>query len=101
MKITEEHIKLLAGMAELLELETDSFGFVPQFNAKRPFGNSMRHIVAADVLEQLDEDRDDLDFDDEDRVSELIELLQECTPVLKAILGSPDMTDFVGMELDD
>jgi len=45
MKIEEEHIQLLAEMANLLTLE-ENFGFVPEFNAKRPFGNSMRAVVA-------------------------------------------------------
>lgn len=103
MKITEEHIQMLAKMAELLTLE-ENFGFIPEFNAKRPFGNSMRAVVAADVLEATGYDRDDFDYEDDEQIRELIELielLQECTPVLKAILQSPDMKDFIGMDAHD
>ena len=97
MKITEKHIQLLAEMAELLTLE-ENFGFVPEFNAKRPFGNSMRAVVAADALEATGSDSDDFDYEDDERIGEIIELLRECTPVLKAILQSPDMKSFIGTE---
>jgi len=97
MKITEEHIQLLAGMAELLTRE-ENHGFVPEFNAKRPLGNSMRVSVARDIWVELGNDDDDFDWDNDTLHDELIDTLRECTPVLKAILRSPDMKDFVGME---
>jgi hypothetical protein len=99
MKIEEEHIQMLAEMAELLTLE-ENFGFVPEFNAKRPFGNSMRAIVAADVWDAMGGNRDDVDLDDNERIDELIEWLQDCTPVLKAILRSDKMKEFIGMETE-
>jgi len=98
MKITEEHIKLLAGMAGLMETE-ENFGFVPEFNAKRPFGSSMRASVARDAWLLLGNDDDQFDWDDDDAHNELLEKIRECTPVLKAILESPDMGDFIGMKV--
>ena len=98
MKITEEHIKLLAGMAELMETE-ENFGFVPEFNAKRPLGSSMRSSVARDIWEILGNDEDQFDWDDDDLHAELHEKIRECTPVLKAILECQDMVDFIGMDV--
>lgn len=98
MQVTEEHIKLLAGMAELMETE-ENFGFVPEFNAKRPLGSSMRASVARDVWVLLGNDDDQFDWDDADLHRELLDKMRECTPVLKAILESPDMDDFVGMKV--
>jgi hypothetical protein len=100
MKIKKKHIKLLAAMAELMETEAN-FGFVPEFNAKRPFGNSMSAIVARDALEVLGEDVEDFEYDDRDRINEALNLVRECTPVLKAILRSGDLYGFVGMKVPE
>lgn len=103
MKIEEEHVKLLAEMAELLELE-ENFGHVPEFNGKRPFGNSMRPVVASDAAEVMWGERPDLiDEDgstDDEEVDGILEWVRECTPVLKAILRSDRLHEFVGMEVD-
>jgi hypothetical protein len=98
MKITDEHIKLLTGMARLMQTE-ENFGFVPEFNAKRPFGSSMRASVARDAWILLGNDDDQFDWDDEDFHEELLEKIRECTPVLKAILDSPEVLKFVGMDV--
>ena len=102
MKITEEHIKLLAGMAELMTGDDDSYGYVPTFNSKRPFGNSGNYGVGRDAAEILDLDlpEDDEDLCENNRQYAL-QVLYECTPVLKAILGSSDVHGLVGMDVPE
>jgi len=93
MKITEEHIKLLAGLTEYLECE-ENFGWVPRFDAKRPFGNSGGR-VGYDAAELLDLDPSELNRE------YALQVLYECTPVLKAILRSPEMQQLVGIEVPE
>lgn len=96
--ITKEHLDLLAAMAHQLEVE-ENFGYVPQFNSKRPLGSSMRPSVARDIWIVLGRDDDEFDWDDEELHRELVGKMRECTSVLRAVLQSSDMLDFVGMEI--
>jgi hypothetical protein len=59
----------------------------------------MRASVARDVWGVLGNDDDQFDWDDDDLHAGLLEKVRECTPVLKAILESQDMDDFIGMDV--
>lgn len=100
MFVTSRHLQLLHGLAGFLELE-EAYGLVPAFNAKRPLGNSMAPVIARDIAEAVEEAWEDDDYTDEDRIQALFRLLHECTPVLRAILKSEQLSQFEGMEVVD
>jgi hypothetical protein len=97
--IDDDHLSILAGMAELLTVE-ENHGFVPEFNAKRPLGNSMKVSVARDIWNLLGNDDDDFDWDDDEEHERLIGKMRECTAVLKHVLRHGDLGSFVGQEIE-
>lgn len=94
--ITQRHLDMLACLCEFLEVEEDH-GFVPCFNAKRPFGNSGNKQVACDIARLFGEYTDDL-YDDGDQLHALLQELYECTDVLRFILTRADLSDVLGQK---
>jgi len=87
---------MLAGLCEYLEVE-ENHGFVPCFDAKRPFGNSGYRQVACDIARLFGEYTDDL-YDDEDQLHALLREFSECTDVLRFILTRADLSDVLGQK---
>lgn len=96
IEITEQHKKLLKAMSRYLTLD-DEYWSVPQFDAKRPYGN---RYYEADVIKIIGEFVENntykvfnevVDLDEEIPVhiyEKVIELQRELTQVLKQILGN-------------
>ena len=90
IEIDQEHMALLDAMAELLTLE-DTFGAVPEFNAKRPFGNSSQYVIACDAWQICGGHRDDEDItgdsiDAERNREHMLGKIKECVPILHYLL---------------
>lgn len=90
IKIDQEHMALLDGMAELLTVNS-TYGTVPEFNAKRPFGNSSQYVIACDAWAICGGDRDDEDItgdsiDAERNRDEMLAKVRECAPILHYLL---------------
>ena len=84
-ELREEHFALLAGMAGALEWCEEPYEGIPLFDIKRPYGNSGRVAIAADVAVQVGHDREYV-ADNEERIQEMLALHRETADALHIIL---------------
>lgn|SRR5574343_109992 len=97
IEITEQHKKLLKAMSRYLTLERE-YGTVPEFDAKRPYGNRYyegdivriigKYIDGTNDTYEIFDEHIDLEEEEipEHIYDKIIEIQQELPQVLKQIL---------------